>query len=276
MAVLIISSQVARGYIGASAQRIALEHLGQQVWLLPTIQLSSHPGHETFSGHVTPPGALASMVQALDQNGWLADVEGVITGYMPSSDHAAIAAGAVNRVREAAPWALHLCDPAFGDGPTGLYVEESAAEAIKLDLIPKADIATPNIFELEWLTGRPLSSLAETLTAAKELGPERVLTTSAPATQDGQIANLLISGKSTWLANVARRARAPHGTGDLIAGLFLAHLIKTDSAEKALALACAGVDAALESTGEADELQLTDTPEAWVNPTPWPLVALGS
>ena len=269
--VLIISSQVARGYVGGCAQRVVLERLGHQAWLLPTIVLSSHPGHSTFSGHVTPADALASMVQALDQNGWLGEVAAVITGYMPSAEHAAVAAGAVKRVRDEAPWALHLCDPAMGDAPTGLYIEEGAAQAVKLDLLPQADIATPNHFELEWLAGIAIGDLAEAAAAARSLGPLRVLTTSAPMAEADRIGNLLVSGKEAWLASVARRAAAPHGTGDVIAGLFLAHLQRSDDPEEALALSCAGVEAALEASGPSDELQLISASEAWAEPKAWPL-----
>ena len=267
--VLIFSSQVTRGYVGGSAQRVIFERLGYQAWLLPTIQLSSHPGHATFSGHVTPPDALASMVQALDQNGWLGDVAAVVTGYMPSAEHAAVTAGAVKRVRDQTPWALHLSDPAMGDAATGLYVEESAAEAIKLDLLPQADIATPNHFELEWLSGQAVTDLAGAAAAERALGPARVLVTSAPMGRESLLGNLLISGNHGWLAHVTRRAHAPHGTGDAIAGLFLAHLVRSDDPEESLALSCAGIEAMLDASSEADELQLVTSPEAWSGPKPW-------
>ena len=271
--VLIISSQVARGHVGASAQRLAFERLGHQAWLLPTIQLSNHPAHATFSGHVTPADALASMVQALDENGWLGEVAAVLTGYMPSAEHAAVAAGAVKRVRDEVPWAMHLCDPALGDAATGIYVDEGAAQGIRLDLMPLADIATPNHFELEWLTGQTVNDPAGCAAAARELGPARMLVTSAPTGDPARIGNLLISGKEGWLGTVERRASAPHGTGDLMAALYLAHLLDDDDAHRALAMACAGVDAVLQASGDADELQLVSSQEAWLNPKPWPLVA---
>jgi pyridoxine kinase len=269
--VLIISSQVARGCVGASAQRLVFERLGHEAWVLPTILLSNHPAHATFSGHVTETDALAGMVRALDENGWLGEISAILTGYMPSLEHAAVAAGAVNRVREEAPWALHLCDPAMGDAPTGLYVDEAAAQGIRLHLMPLADIATPNHFELEWLTGRTVEDAASCAAVARELGPARVLTTSMPMGDPARIGNLLISGKEAWLATVERRANAPHGTGDLIAALFLAHLIGDDDAKNALVMACAGVDAVLEASGEQNELALVGAQDAWLSPTPWPL-----
>jgi len=271
--VLIISSQVARGSVGASAQRLVFERLGYQAWVLPTIVLSNHPGHAAFSSHVTPTDALAAMVQTLDQNGWLGDVAAVLTGYMPSAEHAGVAAGAVKRVRDEVPWALHLCDPALGDAPSGLYIDEGAAQGVRLDLIPLADIATPNHFELEWLTRQTVSDPAGCAALARELGPARVLATSVPTGDPARIGNLLISGKESWWGTVGRRARAPHGTGDLIAALYLAHLLGDDNARRALAMACAGVEAALVASGDEDELALVASQEAWLKPEPWPLDA---
>ncbi len=45
-----------------------------------------------------------------------------------------------------------LCDPVIGDHG-GLYVPEAVATAIRDRLMPLATLATPNRFELAWLTG---------------------------------------------------------------------------------------------------------------------------
>ena len=50
-------------------------------------------------------------------------------------------------------------------------------------------------------------------------------------------------------------------------------MLHDDDAKQALARACAGVEAALAKSGEADELQLVVDPETWANPEPWPLTA---
>ncbi len=241
------------------------------MWLLPTILFSNHPGHAKFLGHATPPDVLAAMVQALDENLWLGDVAAILTGYMPSAEHAAVAAGAVNRVRDQAPWAIHLCDPAMGDNHKRLYIDEAAAEAVRLDLMPLADIVTPNQFELEWLTKRTVANKKEAIEAAGKLGPEHILITSMPTGDRGSLGNLLLVGKQHWLTKVARRNYAPHGTGDLMAALYLAHMLHDDGHEKALTLATAGVEAALKASGSADELQLVNSPAAWADPQPWPL-----
>ena len=72
---------------------------------------------------------------------------------------------------------------------TGRIVE--AQEALDLgivlevvepeQLLPRADIATPNRYELEWLTGASLDSPAAIMEAARTAGPGMMLVTSAPA-----------------------------------------------------------------------------------------------
>ncbi len=168
--VLCISSQVARGHVGLSAAAFALERLGHEVWALPTILLSNHPGHARHAGAAVDPLELARMLGALQENGWLADVDGVLAGYMPSQQHVAVAAELVSWVRSHAPGALVLCDPALGDDPRGVYVDDRPAHAIRSELLPLADITTPNRFELAWLTDRPVGDESEALAAADVLG----------------------------------------------------------------------------------------------------------
>ena len=91
MAVLAISSEVARGHVGNSAARFALNRLGHQVIALPTVMLSNHPGHSHVAGTRIEPDTLRRMLDALDKNGWLAEVDAVLTGYLPTAEHVAVA-----------------------------------------------------------------------------------------------------------------------------------------------------------------------------------------
>ena len=63
---------------------------------------------------------------------------------------------AVARVREANPNAIYCCDPVIGDVEEGVYVREGIEEFLRDHALPQADIATPNRFELERLTGLDL------------------------------------------------------------------------------------------------------------------------
>jgi pyridoxine kinase len=52
--------------------------------------LSSHPGHGRSAGERIAPAIIEEMVDALDANGWLAGVDAVLTGYLPTAGHVAM------------------------------------------------------------------------------------------------------------------------------------------------------------------------------------------
>lgn len=268
--VLCFSSQVARGYVGGSATRIALERQGHECWMLPTVVLSNHPGHPRFAGEQVPVGRLRAMFEALEANGWLGDIDAVLLGYMPSAEHVAFVAGAVEQVRKANPEVLCLCDPIIGDDPGGLYVDEDIAAAIRDTLLPVADITTPNRFELEWLGGKNAKVVKTAKGVAGALGPARVLVTSLRGKDPQSLVNMLASEKELNLTTVSKRKSAPHGVGDLMAALYLSHVLSGKSDAEALGLATGGVEEALEESEGHDELRLCG-PQPWADADAWPV-----
>lgn len=277
--VLCLSSQVARGYVGGSAARIALERMGHECWLLPSVILSNHPGHARFAGEQVPPGRLRAIVEALEANGWLGDVDAVLSGYMPSAEHVTLAARTVELVKAANSDVSYLCDPILGDDPGGLYVDEEVAAAIRDELLPLCQIATPNRFELEWLSGKSARQVRTATGPARALGPDTVLVTSLTGDHPASLVNLLVEGKGGVkggvMTSVPKRKSAPHGPGDLIAALFLGGLLNGAGASEALGSATAGVEMALDAGKNSDELQLASSAQ-WANAGPWPVEEAGS
>jgi len=271
--ILCFSSQVARGYVGGNAARIALERMGHECWLLPTVILSNHPGHARFAGEQVPPGRLRAMVEALEGNGWLGDVDAVMTGYMPGVDHVALAVGTVELVKQSNPGLTYLCDPILGDDPGGLYIDEDVAGAIRDELLPLSNIATPNRFELEWLSGKSAKRAKTATPQAMALGPSSVLVTSLAGEDSKSLVNLLIGEKGASTTSVAKRKNAPHGVGDLMAALFLGALLNGSAEQQALGRATGGVEAALEASKGADELRLAATTD-WAEAEAWPVEGL--
>ena len=151
--ILSLSSQVARGHVGHSTAVFAWQRLGIEVVALPTILLSNRPDHPHRAAERVRPAFLSEMIDALDANGWLGEIDAVFTGYLPSAEHVAFAAGLVGRLKAAKPGLLYGCDPILGDEPGGLYIAEDAADALRDTLVPLADLVTPNRFELGWLSG---------------------------------------------------------------------------------------------------------------------------
>lgn len=255
--VLAISSQVARGSIGLSAAVPALQALGHEVIALPTILLSNHPGHVRLAGERLSPDLLGRMIETLDANGWLAGIDAILTGYLPSADHVAVAVTAIERVKQRSPSALYLCDPILGDHPKGLYIAPDAAEAIRDRLVPRADVLKMNRFEAEWLCGMPIGSADEAASMVRQKRWPAAIITSLPTADDTKLTNLLVEGTAPSVSiDVARRECVPNGTGDLLGALWLGHRFLSGDNAEALRRAVLGVELVLSRSAGADELQL--------------------
>ena len=273
--VLALSSQVVRGHVGLSAIVPVLQRMGHEVWPMPTILLSNHPGHKRAIATHLPVNTLEGMIDALDANGWLGSVDAVMTGYLPTVEHVAVAARAAARVRERRPDALVLVDPIMGDDPKGLYIDAKAAAAIRDVLVPLATLIMPNRFELAWLAGVDVGSPEQAARAARRLAPSRVLATSIP---DGatDIANVMVSRSqaSAQICRVKRLCDVPHGTGDTLSALFLGHLLRTGDQDTLLGRAVGGVAYAIAASRGEEELRLIAALDGAIAATPLPAPSL--
>jgi pyridoxine kinase len=270
--VIAVSSWVARGAVGLRAVVPVLERFGHEAIALPTVVLSNHLGHAETGGGAVAPETLDAMIEALDANGWLARAAAVVTGYLPSADHVRIAEALIARVRAHRSDILVVCDPVLGDAPGGLYVPEAVAAAVRKRLLPVATHLKPNAFELAYLSGQPVASSSEAVAAARTLAVPVVLASSVPAEEDA-FANVLVTAGHAAVCTVARVTPVPHGTGDLLTALFVAHLLGGHDPRHAVGAAAAGVAGAIaESTG-ADELILGGA-SGWLEAAPLPMAPL--
>ena len=141
--VAVVSSFVMRGAVGLRANVFALERRGVTVWAVPTVLLPWHPGLGPSTR--TPSADLPRQLDELADHA--AGLDGVLTGYFASAAQVAAAAGFIDRLRAVRPDALVVVDPVTGD-EGGRYVPDAVAEAIHRELVPRADVITPNINEL--------------------------------------------------------------------------------------------------------------------------------
>lgn len=267
--VLAISSHVAYGSVGLAATVPALQALGHEVVAVPTIILSNHPGYETFAGDAVPPASVESMIAALGANGWLAGIDAVLTGYLPTAEHVGVAERAILSTRAQSASALVVVDPVLGDDPGGVYIPEAAAIAIRDRLLRHARLLTPNRFELAWLSGLPVGGTDEAAAAALALPAPEVLATSIPA-GTGRLATILTASTEAFLCRVERRPDVPHGTGDLLTALFLGHLLNGEDLRTALGRAAAAVEASVAASLGQGELSLAGARGAWIDVEPLP------
>ncbi len=231
-AVIVINSLVARGAVGGRASVFILERLGFPVWSAPTLVLPWHLGHGRATRIIPPAEEFERLLADLAGAPRLSEVGCIVTGYFGSVAQVGPTARLIEAVMDANPAAHYLCDPIIGDSQ-GLFQPEAVAVAIRDTLLPLADFATPNRFELDWLTGMRTNDNAGLIAAARELTPHEVVVTSAFA-GDGRIGNLHVARDRVALVSHPLLPDVPHGTGDALAALFLAHRLRGLSGDAAL------------------------------------------
>jgi len=260
MNILSIQSQVAWGHVGNAAAVFPLQRLGAEVWAVPTVLFSNHPGHGGFRGQVFPPQLIRDCVQGIEERGVLPTCDAVLSGYIGDAGTGEAVLDAVRRVKAANPRALYCCDPVIGDDGR-VYVRDGIPELLRDAALPLADIATPNLFELEWLTGRGVATLDDAKAAVAALqarGPRCVLVTSLRTAETPPDAVDMLAGEAGgfWRVRVPLIAQSFNGAGDAIAALFLFHRLRSGSAREALERASASIHGLLRQTVAAGSREL--------------------
>jgi pyridoxine kinase len=265
--VIVISSHVARGSVGNRAAVFALEVLGHPVWAIPTIILPFHPGHGLATRIVPEIGQFRSLLDDLLNSRWIDEVSAVLTGYMANGEQAEIVGEFINRIKSARPGVMHVCDPVLGDNDR-LYVTEDTVSAVKQHLCADADVITPNLFELGWITDTNPQTADQAAAAARKIAGKAVLVTSVPGFMRGNIGNLLVENGKAIFAEHRKMANTPNGPGDLTAALFLSNRIAGLDQEKTLRRTTASVFEIVASAAKrnADELMLETDSKSIVSP----------
>ena len=268
MNVLSLQSGVALGHVGNAGAVFALARLGHQVWRIDTVYFSNHPAHGSHRGRAGDAGEIAELVAGLSDHGALARCDAILSGYVGTEAVAAEVGRTVDAVRAANPSAFYICDPAIGnDG--GLFVPAGVAESVRFGLIPRADIVTPNAFELGVLTGEPVASIGDAVAAAhvvRRRGPGIVIATSVSA-RSGEMATMAVEGDAVWAVTTPRLEAPMHGAGDLFAALFLGRYLLGRDLQNALSVAVSSAFGVCHATGGAPDLALIEAQDEIVTPS---------
>lgn len=267
MAILSIQSQVLNGSVGNSGAGFILARLGHEVWPLPTVLLSHHPGHGGAEGGPVKPARLKALVAGLEARGAFSRCEAVMSGYLGAEAAASVVIDAVARARAARPAALYACDPVIGDNGRA-YVPDALIETFRNRLLPIADIAFPNPFELGVLTGTTPTDRHTAFGAMAALGPAQVILTgfTGSDTARATLDILMLDGGERRMIAVPLQARPFSGAGDAFAAFFMASYLPRRDAARALARAAAAMTALLDATARtgADELAIVPAQAAWI------------
>jgi pyridoxine kinase len=287
LSVLSIQSHTVYGHAGNSAAVFPLQRLGREVWAVNTVEFSNHTGYKDWRGKVLGGVLTEELVLGLEERGVLSRCEAVLSGYLGDAAVGRAILHAVERVRSSSPEALYCCDPVMGEVGRGFYVSPDIPGIFKNEVVPMADIITPNQFELEALTGMDTSSLEGALNAVKalhEMGPEVVLVTSfregqstgaltgeVPIAETAEVPaagqarkdsiEMIVSGKgeiyriSTPELHFADSTMMA-GSGDLTTAVFLSQYLKTRDIRQTLEHTAASVYGILEATYKAASREL--------------------
>ena len=276
--ILSIQSSVAFGHVGNSAAVFPLQRLGIETWAVNTVHFSNHTGYGEWRGPLLSTEELRQVLRGVEERGVLERVAAVLSGYQGGEEVGEIVLETVARVKELNSEAVYCCDPVMGDLGRGMFVRPGIPELIRDRVVPAADVITPNHFELDFLAGRETRTVPDVLEAVDAVragaggggGPHTVLVTSVltEETPDGEVDVVAVSDEGAWSCRTPLLPIAPNGCGDVTAAVFLAHLLRTASAETALQRVTASVFAILEETLAAGtrEIQLVAAQDSIAHP----------
>jgi pyridoxine kinase len=275
VSILSIQSSVAYGHVGNSAAVFPLQRLGVEVWPVSTVVFSNHTGYGEWRGPLLPADDVRAVIQGVEERGAFPEVEAVLSGYQGGEEIGEVIVDAVARVKAANPAALYACDPVMGNASSGCFVHPAIPVLLRDRVVPRADLITPNQFELGYLTGTEPLGMADTLdsvAAARAMGPATVLVTSVlrPDAPEGTLEMLAVHGEAAWVVQTPQLPLKANGSGDVTAALFTAHLLATDDPKVALERTASSVFDLLRATLDSGrrELQLVQSQEAIAHPQP--------
>jgi len=275
--ILSVQSWVASGHVGNAAAMFPLQRLGADVMAIHTVQFSNHPGHGHFTGQAYQAGDAEALLNGLAAHGALADCDALLSGYLGAPALGAVLLDAADRVRAANPAALWCCDPVMGDDGR-LYVPAEIPAFFATRAVPHADLLVPNHFELATLTGVPIATLAAAKEAAGALrqrmragGPRAVLVTSLQVDNSvpGGAEQLLACDAGTFLIRTDLLPAKFSGAGDLLAALFLFHVLRAGDVPAAAVAATSSLSGVLLRTWQAGaaEMQIVEAQGEFISPT---------
>ncbi|GHU25001.1 pyridoxal kinase PdxY [Spirochaetia bacterium] len=273
MAILSIQSHVVYGYAGNTAAVFPLQRRGYEVWAVNTVEFSNHTGYGAWKGSILGAQLAQDLVSGLEDRGVLANCTAVLSGYMGDADVGDAVMAALQTVRCYNPEALYCCDPVMGDVGRGFYVKPGIPAIFKEKILPRADIITPNQFELEALTGIDVSTDAGIRQAVDQIhsrGPKVVLVTSFRES-DESTGMLVSNGKELYRIQTDKLAfpTVIAGSGDLTAAVFLSHYLESGDIVAAVEHTASSVFSIMKATFDAGsrELRIIHSQQELISPS---------
>lgn len=137
-----------------------------------------------------------------------------------------------------------VVDPVISTKHGATLLELEAVATLKAELLPLADVATPNSYEAEILADMKIESSADQMRAAEkiqQLGVKNVIVKGRHGVDPDQVVVrdyvLLEDGEGFWLEGPFVNTDHINGTGDTLSSIIVAELAKGNSVKEAMKLA---------------------------------------
>uniref|UniRef100_A0A1L8E055 Pyridoxal kinase n=1 Tax=Nyssomyia neivai TaxID=330878 RepID=A0A1L8E055_9DIPT len=258
--VLSIQSHVVHGYVGNKCATFPLQVLGFDVDVINSVQLSNHTGYKHIKGQRMNDKELQEIFDGIVNNDLHGKYSHLLTGYIGTPEFLRKIVGVVKTLKEANNNLTFFCDPVMGDNGK-FYVPEVFVEIYRDELIPLADVVSPNQFEAELLSGKKIQNEADAWAVLDWFHAQGVKTAVISSTTIGAPDNLtaflseLPKGgggttkpkRSTLIMPKIGKVNFT-GTGDLFAALFLAHTTMKPTASEALECTVASLQSVIRNT----------------------------
>ena len=278
--VLSIQSHVVSGYVGNKSATFPLQLLEFDVDVINSVHFSNHTGYpDGFEGDVLQGDQLRNILKGLQRNGLLDGVGHLLTGYIGSESFLRAVLDVLKTLRSSNNGICrYVCDPVLGDynsnGEGRFYCPPQLAQIYRDEVLPLANVVTPNRFEAEQLTGIKVETLSDAKDACKklhDLGPELVFITSATFNGASKGDNKDVDAKEEKFMTILASKRTTSedsaydevwridspiidgtytGTGDLCAALLLAWTEKESSLQMAMEKVCGTMYSVIKATND--------------------------
>ena len=252
--------------VGNKAAVFPLQLLGFDVDIINSVHFSNHTGHPNgFKGEIMDGDQLINIIKGLEMNHLLSNIHHLLTGYIGSITFLRSVLNVLQLLKKYNPNIRYVCDPVLGDEGK-VYVPQELVFIYRDEVVPLANIVTPNQFEVELLTGIKIHTMDDAIRACNalhDLGPQFVVITSLVIKNNSEqhddndnddnteritiLASQCIkcnhdtksdesndddNNNSPYIKWVVHTPKIPGrftGTGDVTAALFLAWTAKTNN-----------------------------------------------
>ncbi|KAI0215458.1 Pyridoxal kinase [Lamellibrachia satsuma] len=154
--------------------------LGFEVDAINSVQFSNHTGYACFKGQVLEATQLGELYEGLKAND-LNKYTHLLTGYIGCESFLRKVRDVILDLKKKNPNLIYVCDPVMGDNGR-MYVAEELLPIYQKEIVPLADVITPNQFEAEVLSGIRIDSAESAKQAMQklhEMGAKTVIVSSS-------------------------------------------------------------------------------------------------